>query len=877
VRDNHGATTSASAVQIQPGNTAPTPVIETPASGARFRVGENVLLHGSATDAQDGSLGAGRLSWRVLRHHGTSHTHPWLPDTTGNDIPISTPGPEDLATTTTSFLEVRLTATDSQGLSTTVTREFRPTLVDLTFATQPSGLDLELNGETVTGPYSFSSWEGWAFPVSARRQQDDAGATWVFDHWSDAGAATHTITTGAVPATYTATFRPNAAPSATGSSVSTPEDTAKAVTLNATDPDGDAVTFAIERSPSLGTLGPIVGSSVTYTPAANANGEDSFDFSASDGAATSPDRMVSITVTEVNDPPDAVNDTTSVAEDTSVLVNVRANDSKGPPNESAQTLSVSSVTNPPHGTATIESGSVRYAPDANYFGPDSFGYQVCDNGTTNGVPAVLCDSGTIGVTVSPVNDSPVALDDTAFAPAGSSVLLDVVANDTDLDGNPLGLTAVTPGPETNGAVGVEAGKARYTPTAGFSGQARFDYTVSDGAGGTDIGTVVVTVGDAAPIATDVVAAAIEDAEASLDLVASDPNGDPLTFQVVAVPARGTIVALTGRTARYLPAANYHGPDSFTFRATDGGLQSNVATVSLTVHEVNDPPSAAPDSMRPATDAPIVIDVLANDVPGPADEGGQALTLAVVGAPTHGTATPTTGGLVLYTPSPSHNGPDTFLYTVCDNGRSGGLSDPRCATATVDFAFSEFPLPRNVAAPRVVGGARAGTVAVAAAGDWDSALLAVEYRWLRCPPPGRAGCTAIPGAAGSRYRVRLADIGKVLRVRVTTSNRFGSSGETSAPGRPVGSPVVLAAVRHRGDDWVLLRNETRTSVSLRGWKLGDSGGVVHTLGRVTIGPLRVLRVDTRDVWGAGDRATLRLPSGRIVDTCAYRMRAAVARC
>jgi glucose/arabinose dehydrogenase len=591
VRDNHDAVSVPATVQIQPGNTPPAPVVETPAAGARFRVGQSVVLHGSATDPQDGSLPASKLRWRVLRHHGTSHTHPWLPDTTGNDVTISTPSPEDLATTTTSYLEIQLTATDSSGLSAMVTREFRPTLVTLTFATEPAGLDLELSGERVTGPFSFSSWEAWAFPVSASPQQDDDGAEWVFDHWSDDGAATHTITTGTTPATYTATFRQNAAPVATASSGSTTEDTSRTIVLNATDPDGDPLTFAIERPPANGSLGAIAGGSVTYTPAAQFNGADSFAFSASDGAATSPDTTVSITVTEVNDPP----------------------------------------------------------------------------------------------------------------------------------------------------------------------------------------------------------------------------------------------------------------------------------------------SALADTLRTATDAPVLLDPLANDSPGPADEAGQQLTLVAVGAPAYGTATAAAGGRVLYVPSPSHNGPDAFAYTVCDDGRSGGLPDPHCATGTVDFAFTAFPLPVNLRAPRVVGGTRAGTLAVAGLGEWDRPLLGVEYRWLRCPPPGRRGCAAIRRANGSRYRVALADVGKILRVFVTVRNRFGMSGATSTPGRPVATPVEIEDVRHRGDDWVLLRNETRTKVELRGWSLGDAARTVHRLGRVTLGPLRTLRVDTRDVWRARDGVTLRLPGGGIADTCVYRSRAAVARC
>jgi Glucose / Sorbosone dehydrogenase/Bacterial Ig domain/PKD domain len=587
VRDNHGALSGPATVQIQPGNTPPVPTIETPAAGATFRVGQNVVLHGSATDPQEGSLPSSSLRWEVLRHHGTSHTHPWLPDTAGNDIPISTPGPEDLATTSTSFLEVRLTATDSHGLAATVTRQFRPTLVDLTFATDPSGLELELNGEQVTAPFTFSSWRDWAFPVTAR-PQESGGSNWRFDHWSDGGAATHVVTTGASPATYTATFRANAPPTAAGSSVSTPEDSAQTVTLNGSDPDADPLTFAIQSGPSAGTLGPINGNTVVYTPNPNANGAD----------------------------------------------------------------------------------------------------------------------------------------------------------------------------------------------------------------------------------------------------------------------------------------------SFTFRASDGGLQSNVATATIAVLPVNDPPTARADVLRAETDGPLAVDVLANDSPGPADESGQTLAVTAAGAPAHGTAV-VSGGRILYTPARDYNGADTFSYTACDDGLSAGIPDPRCSVGSVDFAFSALPAPANVTRPRIVGGRRAGTLAVADAGEWSAAPLSTEFGWSRC---GRSGCTGIIGATGSRYLVRLGDVGLRLRVQVTVRNRFGGTSATSSPTRPVASPVEIAAVRHRRREWVLLRNQTRRKFSLDGWTLADGDGHVRRLGRVSIGPLDTLRIRTRALWAARDRVVLLLPGGRIADTCQYRARrAAVVRC
>ncbi|HYG65901.1 MAG TPA: PQQ-dependent sugar dehydrogenase [Thermoanaerobaculia bacterium] len=203
-RDNNLAFSSPVTVQIQSGNTPPAPVISSPAAGALFRVGQSVTLSGSASDAQDGTLPASRLSWTVVLHHDT-HTHPFFGPAAGNNVTFTTPAPEDLAAAANSYLEVRLTATDSQGLSSTVTRDFQPRKVNVTFATAPAGLQVTVNGTTLTGPQTVISWDGYRLNAVAPTQ-DAAGQTWVFASWSDGGAASHAIVTPASPATYTATF-----------------------------------------------------------------------------------------------------------------------------------------------------------------------------------------------------------------------------------------------------------------------------------------------------------------------------------------------------------------------------------------------------------------------------------------------------------------------------------------------------------------------------------------------------------------------------------------------------------------------------------------------------------------------------------------------
>jgi glucose/arabinose dehydrogenase len=207
VRDNDFAFSAPDTVQVQPGNAAPVPSIANPGAAETFSVGEQIVLQGSATDPQDGTLPASSLSWTVLLHHD-AHTHPFLGPVTGNNIPFTAPAPEDVAAAENSFLEVRLTATDSGGLSTTVIRNFQPNKVTLTLDTEPPGLGLRLNNAPVTAPFSFTSWAGWVLTVQAPNQTS-GGDLYLFAAWEDSSfpVTPRQLPTPAAPATFTAVFQ----------------------------------------------------------------------------------------------------------------------------------------------------------------------------------------------------------------------------------------------------------------------------------------------------------------------------------------------------------------------------------------------------------------------------------------------------------------------------------------------------------------------------------------------------------------------------------------------------------------------------------------------------------------------------------------------
>jgi glucose/arabinose dehydrogenase/PKD repeat protein len=208
VRDTRGKESAADAVAVYPGDTPPRPVIVSPAVGTTFCVGQSFTATGSAVDTEDDRDGdaatAPVLRWEVRRYHDGNHFHPW-----SNEATFVAPSPEGLYSTDPrkNYLQIRLTATDSLGLSRTVSRRLVPRAVSVRFETGPISLNLGVNGYTFRAPEVFTSWEGYELNVAAARQRDGRGRLWLFDHWSDGGAGAHTIKTPGISRTYRVYFR----------------------------------------------------------------------------------------------------------------------------------------------------------------------------------------------------------------------------------------------------------------------------------------------------------------------------------------------------------------------------------------------------------------------------------------------------------------------------------------------------------------------------------------------------------------------------------------------------------------------------------------------------------------------------------------------
>lgn len=462
---------------------------------------------------------------------------------------------------------------------------------------------------------------------------------------------------------------------------------------NDTDAEGDALTISINTQPVNGTLVQNADGSLTYTPAANFNGVDSFTYRVCDNGSPALCGVgtVRIPVTAVNDAPVAKDDQYTTNEDGVLTVaapGVLFNDSD--PDNAQNTLTASLVSGPAHGTAIINAnGGFTYTPDANYDGQDTITYRVCD-------PSGACDTGIVVISVQPVNDPPVTAADNYTnvqedVPFTVTAANGVLANDTDADGDVLNASVVT-SPAHGTLVLNSDGSFTYTPAKDYNGLDSFTYKACDAAGSCGNGKVYFTVNNVndAPVTAPVTYTTNEDVPLTLTAQQllfndMDADGDPLTITGVTQPVHGTVTLNGNGTYTYTPAADYNGVDSFTYTVTDGQGGLATGTVLITVNAVNDAPVAQNDSYTLDEEQTYTstVSVLANDT----DVDGDALTAALLAGPLRGTVTLNANGNFTYTPAQDYNGLDSFTYVVSD-GR-GGL-DTGVVTLTVT-AINDNPV------------------------------------------------------------------------------------------------------------------------------------------------------------------------------------------
>ncbi len=693
---------------------------------------------------------------------------------TAEDAATATYTPaQDFAGSDTFEYVVNDGTTDSATATVTVTVSAvndEPTVAALTVTTtEDTQLDISLSGSDVEGDaLTLLLWDvefstvgpvtttnGGTVSVGATTA-DVATATYVpaadfvgadtFEFLANDGAldgATATVTVTVEAA--------NDAPAATATEATTSEDTALTLDLTGSDIDGDSLTVLLwdgaqgvttdiaSANGGVVSIGATSGdlATATYTPPADFDGTDSFEFLVNDGAVDSETATATITVEAVDDAPvadDPVGPFT-VAEAATVDISLTGSDI----DTAELTFSLyDGVSNPPllvlttanlgsvvltDADTTDNTATATYSPPADFDGVDTFDF-IVDDGTSQSA------SVTVSVTVTSTNDAPVAT--AATTTTSEDTAVDVSLTGTDVDGNVLtvllwdGAQGVTTDivSASGGVVSLadadttdSSATATYTPPTDYYGEDTFDFIVSDGALDSAVETVSITVdavGDA-PAATPTTATLSEDGFADIVLGGTDADGDAVTVLLwdgtqgstadVTTPAGGTVsigaTTADQATATYTPPADYSGEDSFDFIVSDGELDSAVETVSITVDAVNDAPVVLSDAYETSEDTSVTFTLTGFDDDLDALtvllwDGAQGVTGTIFtaegGAVGIGGSTSDQAS-VTYTPPAEFAGQDEFEYLVND-----GTEDSSTAVVTITVtATNDAPAGADVAA------------------------------------------------------------------------------------------------------------------------------------------------------------------------------------
>nr|WP_274004942.1 tandem-95 repeat protein [Vibrio parahaemolyticus] len=460
----------------------------------------------------------------------------------------------------------------------------------------------------------------------------------------------------------------NDAPNAEYDVITTEEDTAVTidVLVNDSDVEGDALSIQSASVPKEQGTVEVVDGKLVFTPAENFNGEATISYIVTDGDLTD-EAKVSVTVTPVNDSPVAVDDTTSIQEDTAVTIDVLTNDT----DVDGDKLSIESASVPKeHGTVEVVDGKLVFTPAENFNGDAEITYTVTDG--------ELTDEAKVTVTVNPVNDMPTIKVDavesiTEDAVSTDTVLATLTVRDTDtpedqltvsLENNSNGYFVLVGDEVKLTQAGVDAVNNDELNLKGLTISA----SVSDGVNPTasDSDSLIVNRVNDAPTVENAIADQVlaEDFDAyTIDL--NEVFKDTDSSLEFSVSGNNSIqIALVNGVATITPTADWNGKETITFTAKDPSGESVSQTVDFTVAPVAD---IVADKATVVEDTPTIIKVLGNDT---FEGDGKVVSLDANNGPANGTVSVNPDGSVTYTPNDNYHGTDSFTYIVT----SGGVSE-----------------------------------------------------------------------------------------------------------------------------------------------------------------------------------------------------------
>jgi len=452
-------------------------------------------------------------------------------------------------------------------LQPVTTAEDTPAVINLT-ASDPDGdtLDYIIMKEPTHGKLSGAA-PNLTYTPNTNFNGPDSFNFKVNDGTVDSFAAAISITVTAV----------NDTPVAIANKATIQEDTPGPITLSGSDPDGDSLTYQIVTHPSHGSLSG-APPDIIYTPDTNYNGTDSFTFRANDGTTESATSTFAIEIIPADDQPIARPGSLTLIEDTSAQIILEAEDPDG------DSLTYSIVRQPSNGNLTGTAPNLTYTPKLNFNWLDSFTFKVND-GTSDSEPA------TVLITVNPANDPPKAKDDSVTIQEDiPAKKIDVLANDIEVDNEPLKITEVTQG--NNGTVSINSGNTlSYIPDKDFYGTDTFTYTISDHQNETDTASVNITVepvNDPPVITSTPVTTAMLNAVYTYDVNAADPDPqDTLTYFLTSKPEGMKIDPTTG-LIQWIPTDMNPDPNQIVIMVVDSNLTPVSDTQSFTI-KVNPAP------------------------------------------------------------------------------------------------------------------------------------------------------------------------------------------------------------------------------------------------------------------------------------------------
>jgi VCBS repeat-containing protein len=406
------------------------------------------------------------------------------------------------------------------------------------------------------------------------------------------------------------------------------------------------------EGPAISTAG-----TLSFTPATDAVGTALVEVYALDNGGTnfagvdrSAVKRFKITVSGVNDAPVAGSQAVTTAEDTAKAITLSGFDAEG----SALTYTV--VRPPSQGTLSGTVPNLVYTPATNANGADNFTFKVSDGTLESG-------AATVTIVVSAVNDLPVVSGQSVTTDEDAPVAITLAGS--DVDGDALTYTVVA-GP-TKGELTGTAPNLVYVPNSEVSGTDSFTVKVNDGTADSGLATVSIVVNavNDAPVAGSLAVKTDEDTGVMIALQGYDAEGATLTYTVVRQPAGG-VVSGEGANLEYVPNPDFNGKDSFTYKVSDGSLESSPVTVAITVAPVADSPVALTQTVKAVqgNSAAVVLKAYDGD--------NDALTYTVVSQPKQGTLSGTAPNLV-YKANADATGTDSFTFRVNDGTSNSGVA------------------------------------------------------------------------------------------------------------------------------------------------------------------------------------------------------------